>query len=64
MEKKKAIGLEKKQRAKQRRDTVLTRIDRQLRDMVKNASRVQRKTMSRINDEAIRFYFKHIKANI
>jgi len=65
MEKIKAIAVEKRKRiAKQRRDTVLTRIDRHLNNMVRDAARARGIYMSRFNDEAMRFYFEHMKSNI
>ena len=65
MEKVKNSAVGKKKRAvKPRRDTVLTRVDRQIHAMVWCLAQERGQTMSRINDEAILFYFEHRNANI
>lgn len=41
-----------------RRDTVLTRIDRQINQQIKKLSKIRGIPMSRINDEAILMYLE------
>lgn len=41
-----------------RRDTVLTRVDRQINQQIKRLSKIRGIPMSRINDEAISIYLE------
>ena len=44
-----------------RRDTVLTRVDRQINQQIKKLSKIRSIPMSRINDEAILMYLESRK---
>ena len=46
------------------RVTLLTRVDQHIYAMVWHLAQERGKPMSRINDEAILFYFEHLNSNI